>query len=295
MRHASPLRYPGGKTVLAQFLTDVIDMNDLRGCTYFEPFAGGAGAALSLLSASTVSALTLNDADPRIYAFWHACLHMTQRFVDRIMTIPVDMKEWQRQRDICQKADRRSMFDLGFSAFFMNRCNRSGVLTGAGPIGGHDQTGNYGIDVRFTREELATRVMRLGAMRESITIYNLDAIDFLKQHVPRGRGRNRVFVYLDPPYVNKGQRLYLNSYQDDDHASLAQYLRQQNHLPWIMSYDDSELVRRLYADLGPMPMPIRYSLQDKRTSHELIIAPDNIDLPGFCRIGKHAHPLTRIA
>ena len=48
MRFASPLRYPGGKACLTGFLTDVIEMNDLRGGAYYEPYAGGAGAALSL-------------------------------------------------------------------------------------------------------------------------------------------------------------------------------------------------------------------------------------------------------
>ena len=48
MRYASPLRYPGGKASLSNFLTDVIDLNDLRDCVYFEPYAGGAGAGLTL-------------------------------------------------------------------------------------------------------------------------------------------------------------------------------------------------------------------------------------------------------
>ena len=48
MKLRSPLRYPGGKAGLAPFLTDVLDLNDIRGVDYFEPYAGGAGAALAL-------------------------------------------------------------------------------------------------------------------------------------------------------------------------------------------------------------------------------------------------------
>lgn len=63
--------------------------------------------------------------------------------------------------------------------------------------------------------------------------------------LPRGRRRNRVFVYLDPPYVTNGKRLYLNAYEEKDHALLVRYLDMQTALMWIMSYDDSDLIREL--------------------------------------------------
>ena len=43
----SPLRYPGGKTVLAPFLQELLLENNLQGGIYAEPYAGGAGAALN--------------------------------------------------------------------------------------------------------------------------------------------------------------------------------------------------------------------------------------------------------
>ena len=45
----SPLRYPGGKGRLTQYVIDLIEMNGLTGGHYVEPFAGGAGVALSSL------------------------------------------------------------------------------------------------------------------------------------------------------------------------------------------------------------------------------------------------------
>lgn len=38
MRYASPLRYPGGKAGLTGFLSDIIEINCLCGCRYYEPF-----------------------------------------------------------------------------------------------------------------------------------------------------------------------------------------------------------------------------------------------------------------
>ena len=289
MKFASPLRYPGGKACLTGFLTDVIELNNLSGCAYYEPYAGGAGAALSLLRNGVVSQIFINDADERVNAFWVSALGESERFVDKVLTAPLTMTEWYRQREICANPGAHNRFDVGFAAFFMNRCNRSGVLTGAGPIGGLEQKGEWKLGVRFSREPLAERILKLASVRNQIHITHLDAIDFLKSTLPLGRNRRKVFVYLDPPYVHKGQRLYLNSYETRDHAQLARYMKGQVTLPWIMSYDDTDVVRELYCDQQLTSLPIRYSLQTKRSAKELIIAPYRVLLPSACTIqGKEA-------
>lgn len=276
---ASPLRYPGGKGCLAGLLADVIDLNDLRGCVYYEPYAGGAGAALELLRSGILSKIFINDADERVGAFWKSVLDENNRFVDEVLAVPLSIEEWQRQRNICSNPKVYGNFEVGFATFYMNRCNRSGVLTGAGPIGGYGQAGKWKLDVRFNREALAERILCLSRLKNCINVSNHDALDFLKASLPRGNARKRVLVYLDPPYVNKGQRLYLNSYEARDHASLARYITGQAILPWIMSYDDTELVRKLYAAQQLNILPIRYSLQEKRNDRELLIAPWNLALP----------------
>jgi len=279
MNPASPLRYPGGKGCLASLLADVIDLNDLRGCAYFEPYAGGAGAALELLRRGIVSEIFINDADCRVGAFWESVLGKTERFVDEIFRVPLSIEEWRRQQSVCSNPGKHARFQTGFAAFYMNRCNRSGVLTGAGPIGGYAQTGKWKLGVRFNREALAERVLLLGRMRDRIHVSNRDALEFLPSTLPRGNARKRVLVYLDPPYVNKGQRLYLNSYEARDHTKLARYITGQVILPWIMSYDDTDLVRQLYTGHQLATLPIRYSLQEKRAARELLIAPHHLHLP----------------
>jgi len=295
MRHVSPLRYPGGKASLARFVTDVIDLNDLRGCRYYEPFAGGAGVALALLRDDVVSEVHVNDADVRIQAFWRASLDETERFARRIASVPLGMDDWWRQQAIFGEPSGHELFDVGFAAFYMNRCNRSGVLTGAGPIGGYQQAGKWRLDVRFNRETLAERILKLGRWRDRIHATGMDAIRFLTSELPRGEARQNVLVYLDPPYVKKGQRLYLNAFEARDHAALSRYMLRQRVLPWIMSYDDSDLVRQLYSGCRQGLLPINYTLQDKRTARELIIAPGGIGLPSVCRRGRGERPLQMIA
>lgn len=284
MQHLSPLRYPGGKARLASFLMKTIELNEMCGCSYFEPYAGGAGAALALQKQKLVQELFLNDADLRVFSFWKSVLDESDRFIDKLFSVPLSIEEWRIQRAICVQPHGHSRFDVGFAAFYMNRCNRSGVLTGAGPIGGYAQKGKWCLGVRFNRKGLAERVLDLKHRRKSIHISHLDAIVFLKTKLPRGKKRKAVFVYLDPPYVNNGQRLYLNAYTQSDHVKLSRYIQTQNTLPWIMSYDDGPLVRGLYPSCKVALLPINYSLQVKRSEHELIIAPQYLAVPSTCQM-----------
>jgi DNA adenine methylase len=163
------------------------------------------------------------------------------------------------------------------------------VLTGAGPIGGLAQAGKWKLGVRFNREGLAQRILALGRLRDRIHSSNRDAIEFLKQTLPRGAARKRVLVYLDPPYVEKGKRLYLNSYEAGDHAKLSRYITSQTTLPWVMSYDDTRLIRDLYFEQQLGELPIRYSLQNKRNASELLIAPLHVAIPKS-RVANPGHP-----
>ena len=279
MRAYSPLRYPGGKGSLAGLLGQFIEANGLRGGPYYEPFAGGAGAALQLLLDGVVSELRLNDLDPRIYAFWRSVLDEHERFVDMIMSVELSLQQWRRQREICLQPNRHSTFDVGFAAFYLNRCNRSGILLGSAPIGGYSQTGTWRIDARFYRETLAQRIIELAEQRERIWLSNDDALRFLAKNLPLDKSRERVFVYLDPPYVSNGNRLYLNRFQAKDHGRLAHHLRRQRDVNWVVSYDDTQLIRRLYEDCSVSDIPLQYSLQRKKKTYELLITPPYLKAP----------------
>lgn len=292
-RVLSPLRYPGGKACLTPFLTDVLDLNSLRGSIYFEPYAGGAGAALGLLVNDVVSQIHINDADKRIYSFWKSALEETDWFIEKILSARLDLDEWKSHRNICINPNGYKTREVGFSAFYMNRCNRSGVLSG-GPIGGYEQNGEWRLDVRFKKQALIDRINEIRKLKEKITVSNDDAVVFLREQLPRGNGRKKAFVYLDPPYVVKGQRLYMNAYEKGDHKNIADYMRTQKILPWIMSYDDADLIRQLYKSQQIGFLPINYSLQKKRSTNELVIAPHFIRIPRTLRVGARSFALNEI-
>ena len=135
----SPLRYPGGKAKIAHYFKQVIKDNLLLDCTYVEPYAGGASVALSLLFDGYVSKIIINDIDRSIYAFWYSVLNDTERLCSLIQNTPVNVETWRKQKAKQRNKEKRGLLELGFSTFFLNRTNRSGILK-AGVIGGVNQT-----------------------------------------------------------------------------------------------------------------------------------------------------------
>lgn len=276
----SPLRYPGGKNLLASYFYYLLEKNDLNGCRYYEPFAGGAGVGLRLLFSESVSEIILNDADYHIYCFWRAATRHSEKFVEHIRSVPLTIEEWHRQKEIYRTPKKHGIFQVGFSTFFLNRCNRSGIIKGAAPIGGYEQKGPWNLAARFNKQTLIERISRIGLYKDRITFKNMDAIDFLRESLPRGNGRSRVLVYCDPPYIKAGNRLYLNYYEKKDHEKLAKYLLGQNSLNWIVSYDDDPLIRNIYRYCQKWIFSLGYSLQKNHQGKELLIAPDHVKLPG---------------
>jgi len=267
----SPLRYPGGKQVLSRVVAHLIDLNGSRGGTYVEPYAGGAGVALSLLYGEHVDRILINDADPNIYAFWKAVLYQTNKFVRLLHQTPATIDEWARQRYIYQHPAGYSELRRGFATFFLNRCNRSGIIASGGPIGGQRQNGNWKIDARLNRDALEQRIRRIAMYRDRIEVSAADAIDFLDGEVVALSAKQKPFIYLDPPYYAKGRDLYLNYYEHADHARLARHMTSVNRLPWILSYDKVPEIARLYSDFRQVRFSLDYTARERYEGNEILI------------------------
>lgn len=268
-RNLSPLRYPGGKAVLAPVIASILESNALADCVYAEPYAGGAGAALSLLYSEHVSQLLLNDKDRSVYAFWKSILHDSEMLCSMIERVPLTMDEWDRQKaTYSKKAKRGRLLDIGFSAFYLNRCNRSGIIATAGPIGGKEQTGTWKLDARFNRKDLVTRVKSVASYADRIKVSNCDALTFLDM-IREKKDPEKTFIYLDPPYYVKGSKLYLNSYVHDDHEKLAQKLKEMQDFKWVLTYDDVPQIQELYDFVPCQKFDIKYSVQSVRKGCEL--------------------------
>jgi DNA adenine methylase len=273
MPYYSPLRYPGGKRRLANFLKLVCINNDLSREKYIELYAGGAAIALEFLFSDFVSEVHINDLDSSIYAFWHTVLHNTDRLCDKIRTIEITMDEWYCQKDIQENAE--DTFDLGFSTFFLNRTNRSGIIQG-GVIGGKNQNGKYKISARFNKSNLIERINRISSYRDQIKIYNKDAADFIETVLPDFP--SETLVYLDPPYYSKGDGLYKNSYDHREHEKIAQLIADIDQ-KWIVSYDNVPEIKEIYAGRTHLVYDLHYSAANRYEGSEVIFFCEGLLVP----------------
>ena len=264
----SPLRYPGAKWRLDCFVSALIRDNGLTGGHYAEPYAGGASLALSLLFGERVAEVHLNDLDRSIWAFWKSAVEHSGELVARVRSTKVTIDEWHVQREVQANKHRASILDLGFSTFFLNRTNRSGIITG-GVVGGKDQSGRWKIDARFNKQNLIERLERIAAYKLRIHVTRLDALTFIARRAD-SLPPKRSLMYLDPPYFAKGQDLYMNSYRPEDHAAVANAVMQQIKVPWLVSYDDVPEIRNLYGAARRISYTLRYSASSTRKGQEVM-------------------------
>lgn len=263
----SPLRYPGGKGKLEPFMELLIKQTGHVGGTYVEPFAGGAGIALELLKKGIVNEIVINDLDKGIYSFWRAILTETDRFINDIRNVELTIDEWNRQREILNNCNRYS-YDLGFAVFYLNRTNRSGIIKGS-VIGGIEQSGNWRMDVRFNREALIERIIKIANQKKYIHLYNKDVNSFIQNYLPKYQ--QNAFVYFDPPYFGKGKQLYLNFFSYDDHVRIERMIDNQVNCDWVITYDDVQEIADIYQNHIFRRFDLKYSAAVKRKASEIII------------------------
>lgn len=278
MKFYSPLRYPGGKSKLAKFIALLCEKNQITGAGghYVEPYAGGASVALYLLLNGYVSEITVNDSDRAIYAVWHTILHDADKFITKIRRTNIDVKTWKRYKAIQQRKETAPLFDLGFSTFFLNRTNISGIIDG-GIIGGASQKGKYKIDCRFNKQKLIQRVRAIAAHKKNIHIYNLDALDLIKK-IENGSSVSTIF-YFDPPYYLKGESLYLNYYDHSDHEEVSRAIRSIKNSRWLVSYDPATEINDLYKGYRKIEYSLLHTARTARMGAEVLFFSHDMIVP----------------
>lgn len=266
----SPLRYPGGKSALAGLFADLLRELGSSRRVYVEPYAGGAGAGIALLREGLVERLVINDIDPAVYSFWHSVVAHNEEFTDWVDAVPLNLAEWERQRNV-YRSKSSNVRDLGKAFFYLNRTNRSGVLN-AGVIGGKLQSGTYRIDARFNRATLRNRLEAIGELAGQIDVTDLDG----RTVIQKFGARKSSFMYIDPPYVEAGSQLYLNAFDSRDHQALAAVIRGVRRADWILTYDQSPLIERLYEGEFQAALELNYSARYPGRAQELLVASDRV-------------------
>jgi DNA adenine methylase len=285
MKFYSPLRYPGGKNRLAKFMALLCEKNEITRSSghYVEPYAGGASVALFLLFNRYVSDITINDSDRSIYAFWYSIIHHTDEFISKIRYARINTNTWQKHRLIQKRKETVSLFELGFSTFFLNRTNISGIIDG-GMIGGLKQKGKYKIDCRFNKQELIKRIQKIAEYKDRIHVYKLDALDLIKE-IEKTASATTIF-YFDPPYYLKGESLYFNAYKHDDHQQVSKKIACIKNAHWVISYDSAEEIKRFYKKYRSIEYPLLHTAHAAKMGREILFFSHNMIVPSVANPAK---------
>lgn len=249
---SSPLRYPGSKNSLVNYIITALEINAIKPSVYVEPFVGGGSIALNLLANELVDQVILIDRDPWITGFWKIVFFDTDWIIDQIRNIEVTIENW----NLYKNSRPRTIREQAITCLFLNRTSFSGILENrAGPLGGRNQSSEYPIDCRFTattKETIITRIQTISKYRDRIyKIWNCSwNIGIQKIREAQVRGDLPVanlFFYFDPPFFEEADALYRYYFDDNDHIELRDFLLTLKD-KWILSYDSADQVKELYGE-----------------------------------------------
>lgn len=257
-RTATPLRYPGGKSQLYDFVVKTMLANNVSG-TYIEPFAGGAGIAIELLLKNKVKRIVINDFDPSIHSVWHAIIKHPKELIDRLADVPFDyttpnvltssqlIQYWDDIKRIHVESHLEPVsIDNAFTTLMLNRMNVSGIISG-GPIGGRKQSGKYQLDARFNKKTLIRKIKAISDRAADIDLYNLDANELISIIIANSYyEKNDTFIFFDPPYYVQGKNLYLSFIDNSQHATLSKNILDMDDYFWITTYDSAPQIADIY-------------------------------------------------
>jgi DNA adenine methylase len=273
------IRYPGSKSRLKRAIIDHFpeslrprqELFQSVSQTYVEPFFGSGAVGWEMLSGLRDGiTVVINDLDYWIACLWLSVRDAPEELIARIRaaqlspSIFADYKKQDGDKSIY-------VVDAGFRKLLLHQMSFSGLgFKAGGPIGGADASNSrYDIGCRWNPVEQERLVrMRSELMRRfRVSISYCDFEIVIKEY-----DNPNAFFYLDPPYVEKGNELYRHSFSVSDHERLAALAKNMKGR-FVLSYDDCDIVRRLYAghQFRLIEAEAVYSICGSRKNHELII------------------------
>ena len=239
----SPLRYPGGKSRVALRLMPFLPEGHTD---YREPFIGGGAI---FLRKPKVRRNWINDLHPGLYAFWRAIRDHYGAFADLCRAQPTrnlraTFNRWIKRRDLMIAKGTDDLVERAVQFYFINRTvwtgrvvydpARRSRLYFSNP-GGWDKLDKKLAHLRRCSEKLRRVKITQQSFEKCLTRTTADT-----------------FVYADPPYYRDSldtptSRLYDVDFPVAQHKRLRDLLAASRGKVMI-SYDDRDEVRELYAD-----------------------------------------------
>lgn len=234
------IRYPGSKDRHLAFLREYIDPMASRTRSVVEPFAGTASITFDLLRRGIVDRYQINDIDESMAALWRIVRDNPAGLVSLVEGYTPAVDDFYEFREHPGETD----MERAFRKVVLHQISYSGLGAAAGsPIGGRAQQSAYTVDCRWSPRRLVKGIGECHALLSSrpglITSGSWET-------VVDGAISDGSFIYLDPPYIDQGAKLYANGSMD--HRALAERLNASDHKDWLISYDNAEDVASLYGE-----------------------------------------------
>lgn len=255
-KRISPLRYPGGKSKMIDYLYSKLNKDKLE--KLYSPFTGGASFELALLDAKVVKKLILNDKDFGVYSLYYSIINDKEKLIKKITETTYSSELYFENREIISNGFKDcSTLDAAFYTLCNNRMAYSGILK-ANPLGGRNGS-KESLMSRFNMKDIVSRINKIHQMRDSIEIYNKDALDIIEE----GYWYEDSTIFIDPPYYKKGKDLYFEFYKEEDHINLSVLLESlftgSPCADVLITYDNHEEIRNIYPNADQINVKRYYS------------------------------------
>ena len=249
----SPLRYPGGKSRGAEKIFEFIPAGTKEICS---PFFGGG--SIELMCANNGMMVYGYDKFLPLVDFWNYLIKKPDELAQLIAgwwsTGTNGLSEEFEERKEYQKlktellSPELSQLERAALFYVINRTSFSGSALSGGVTAGNP---------RFTESSIQ-RILEFKDVNntENITV---ECLDFTKS-IEKNKQK---LMYLDPPYWLEsklyGEKGDLN-FQEKDHLELFKILSKAKK--WILSYNDSAIVRETYRDYQIIPLEWAYGMKN---------------------------------
>jgi DNA adenine methylase len=285
-------RYPGGKSKISDLICHKIESVYVgNNCSeLMEPFFGSGAITLKLAKNNIIKRAWPNDKDKGIAEVWNAIYYQPEKLIELIIDYKPNVEDFYKFKSELldenyvtgipyYKYKWDHFIEIAFKKIVIHQISYSGLGTKAGsPIGGKkqiDENNNpkkYQIDCRWSPKNLSKNIRLANQYFHKLWMDYAPCTSY-DYKVVLEWGWESSFLYLDPPYYDKGEQLYQKSFTHQDHMDLCEILKTR-YKYWLLSYDNNPTIRELYCWANIEEIPIRYTINNNlKQCKELLISP----------------------
>jgi len=269
----SPLRYPGGKGWMLEYVRLWFSLGLGHVREFVEPFCGGASVGLFVAAQGLADHVSLYELDPNVAAVWQTIINDEgglDWLLDKLAGFQFNeaAARWWLARDPASLDSR----ERAFWTILYNRLSFGGSMAGGSGLGKLGRSGykGGGWNSLWNIEVVCRRLKKLAPLRDRISFAQADALELL----PELPARSTTAVLLDPPYTagkrRPGRRLY--NHATIDHERLFTLAATIPNV--LLTYDDDDAVREMAAQHGFSYKPITMRNNKHQQQQELFISHD---------------------